>query len=252
MKDALLSILAAAIIMNKKDVLWTHTAIAALWLSFLMLSGCQLLSGYKQIDNAEQPKRWSGQIMPMTGEVNIACAGTYHCEITQIDGTQVISAETHQPVNSELLVSMNSVDGRAYTELNEYEQAQVQADTLPLTEASSVKIIAQSTSSLEGLIHYYIRVKPLKREVHVSFYPENNTGYVERFAMIDEFKEQGTYVLQAYQQKLPKKDNSLLDNASPRPLCIDLLKDNHLQRRFCKQISFDTQGEFVEIDIPKP
>ncbi len=234
--------------MNEKYyTLFNRTAVAVSLLSLLALSGCQSLSGYKKIENAERAEVWAGEIIPMDNEVNIACAGTYHCEITQIDTTAVISTDTHKPVNPALLVSMASADGTPYTELSLVEQIQIQAQTLQLADDKSVKIIPLSASAMLGLTNYYASVKPVKREVHVNFYPENNIGYIERFAMIDEFKEQGTYLLQAYRQKLPQDNDSLLQSASPAPLCIDLLKDKVLQRRFCKQPDIDSQGEFVEL-----
>lgn len=52
------------------------------------------------------------------------------------------------------------------------------------------------------MTNYYARVKPAKREVQVNFYPENNVGYVERFAIIHDFVEPGTYQLHAYQKNL--------------------------------------------------
>lgn len=239
--------------MNKKRSAVSASKLAASLLglsALLTLSGCQLLTGFQQIEAAENAEVWSEQIIPITGEVNIACAGTYHCEITQIDKTLVISTETHRPVDSALLVPMAGADGRPYAKLSKSEQAKVQMDTIPLVNNKSVKIVPLSASSIPGLVNYYARVKPIKREVHINFYPENNVGYIERFALIDEFKESGTYLLQAYRQKPSPADGTLLATASPTPLCIDLLKDNLLQRRFCKQMDSEHQGEFVENSLP--
>lgn len=212
----------------------------------LLLSGCQSLTGYQKTDKADSATAWAGQVIPMAGEVNIACAGTYHCEITEIDKISVIATDTHKPVDLKMLVSMSNVNGIPYAKLSKREQIQMQRDTTPLMNNQSVKIVPLTVSGMPGLINYYARVKPIKREVHVNFYPENNTDYVERFALIDEFKVSGTYLLRAYRKKSPKASGSLLDAAPPEPLCIDLLKDNLLQRRFCKQLDTDTQGEFVE------
>lgn len=234
--------------MNKKRfAVFTSTIMAV---SFL-LSGCQILTGYQQIDEAENATAWAGEIIPIIDEVNIACAGTYHCEITQIDKTPVISTDTHKPVDLTMLVSMSNADGIPYAKLSKREQAQMQVDTIPLVNQKSIKIVPLSASGMPGLINYYARVKPIKREIHVNFYPENNADYVERFALIDEFKEPGTYLLRAYRQKSPKDNGSLLNAASPEPLCIDLLKDNILQRRFCKQLDTANQGEFVEASMIK-
>lgn len=234
--------------MNKKRfAVFTSTIMAV---SFL-LSGCQILTGYQQIDEAENATAWAGEIIPIIDEVNIACAGTYHCEITQIDKTPVVSTDTHKPVDLTMLVSMSNTDGIPYAKLSKREQAQMQVDTIPLVNQKSIKVVPLSASGMPGLINYYARVKPIKREIHVNFYPENNVDYVERFALIDEFKEPGTYLLRAYRQKSPKNNGSLLNAASPEPLCIDLLKDNILQRRFCKQLDTANQGEFVEASMIK-
>lgn len=215
----------------------------------LLLSSCQLLTGYNQIDKAERAEVWSGKIMPMNDEVNIACAGTYHCEITKIDKTLVISTDTHRPFDISMLVSISNADGVPYAKLSKREQVKMQKDTIPLVDNKSVVIVPLSASSLPNLVNYYARVKPIKREIHVNYYPENNTGYVERFAIIHEFKEPGTYMLQAYRHKSSEDKGSLLDSASPSPLCIDLLQDNQLKRRFCKRSDNESQGEFVENDM---
>ncbi len=242
-KDNLLSLWVVAVIMNTNRYIVFTSAVVA---TSLLLSGCQSLTGYKKIENVDSATVWAGQVIPLTGEVNIACAGTYHCEITQIDKTLVIATDTHQPIDPNAVVSMTNADGIPYAKLTKREQAQIQADTTLLSDNKSVKIVPLSVSGIPGLINYYARVKPIKREVHINFYPENNLDYVERFAMIDEFKQSGTYLLQAYRKKMPQDSGSLLDSASPAPLCVDLLKDGKLQRRFCKQMTSERQGEFVE------
>jgi hypothetical protein len=124
-------------------------------------------------------------------------------------------------------------------------------DMTPLIHNNAIKIVPLSASAMPNLINYYARVKPAKREVHVNFYPENNLGYVERFAMIHDFAGPGTYQLRAYQKKSGQSSGSLLDTASPEPLCVELYQGNTVQRRFCKQIGTEHQGEFVEASIVK-
>lgn len=211
---------------QKRYAVWTSTVVAA----SLLLTGCQLLTGYQQIEAAESAALWAGKIHPVKGEVSIACMGTYHCEITRIDETLIIAPETHQPVDMSMLAKMPNPDDK------------------PLLDNKSVKVVALSPSGISGLTNYYARVKPIKREVHVSFYPENNLGYVERFAIIHEFAE-STYQLRAYHKKSNAQSGSLLDSASPEPLCVELLQNGSVQRRFCKQLSAEQQGEFVETNI---
>ena len=235
--------------MNKTCfAVWTSTAIAVT----LLLSGCQALTGYQQIDKAESAKVWTGTIKPIADEVNIACVGTYHCEIVKIDRTMVISPENHKPVNATMVVAMNAASQNNKTRTgSKHSQAAMTMDMTPLIHNNAIKIVPLSASAMPNLINYYARVKPAKREVHVNFYPENNLGYVERFAMIHDFADPGTYQLRAYQKKSGQSSGSLLDTASPEPLCVELYQGNTVQRRFCKQIGTEHQGEFVEASIVK-
>jgi hypothetical protein len=223
----------------KRYALWTSTIISA----SLFLSGCQLLTGYQKIDEAESAEAWVGKIQPVAGEVNIACVGTYHCEIVQIDKTLIIAPDSHEPINPRIVAALPSYKRTA--------KPQMSMDMTPLINKNSVKIVPLAASSMPGLTNYYARVLPAKREVHVNFYPENNMGYVERFAMIHDFVEAGTYQLRAYQKKAGEKSGSLLDTASPEPLCIELLQGSKVQRRFCKQLGSEHQGEFVETGMIK-
>lgn len=235
--------------MNKtRFVVWTSTAIAA----SLLLSGCQVLTGYQQIDSAENAKVWTGKITPVAGEVNIACVGTYHCEIARIDQTRIIGSDTHEPFNPTMLVAMQAVNANGKNRTgNKHGQAPMAMDMTPLTHKKAIKIVPLSASAMPGLTNYYARVKPGKREVQVNFYPENNVGYVERFALIHDFSEAGTYQLRAYQKKSSNNSGSLLDSASPEPLCVELYQGNSVERRFCKEIGAEHQGEFVETRVVK-
>ncbi|KAA0914223.1 hypothetical protein [Psychrobacter sp. ANT_WB68] len=233
--------------MNKtRFAVWTSTVIAA----SLLLSGCQVLTGYQQIDSAVNAKAWAGKITPIAGEVNIACVGTYHCEIARIDQTPIIGSDTHKPINPAMLVAMQDVNANGSSG-NKHAQAPMAMDMTPLTHKKAIKIVPLSASAMPGLTNYYARVKPAKREVQVNFYPENNLGYVERFAMIHDFVEAGTYQLRAYQKKSSNNSGSLLDSASPEPLCVELYQGNSVQRRFCKEVGTEHQGEFVETRVVK-
>lgn len=217
--------------MNKiRYASWTSTILAA----SLLMSSCQLFTGYQKIDEAESAEAWAGNIQPVAGEVNIACVGTYHCEIAKIDKTLIIAPDSHEPVNSAMLSTLAN-----NTELT------------PLTSKRSIKIVPLSDSAMPGFTNYYARVLPAKREVHVNFYPENNVGYVERFAMIHDFADSGTYQLRAYQEKASGNTGSLLESASPEPLCIELYQGNVVKRQFCKQLGSEHQGEFVETSMTK-
>ncbi|WP_201532856.1 hypothetical protein [Psychrobacter ciconiae] len=215
-------------------------AVALILAAGFGLSGCQLLSEPAATASPSVLEAGSGRIYPVKGEVNIACSGTYHCEISQVDNTLVINKDTHRPVSNDMVAPAvrKSADGKPIM-------------VPALLNSNSVKVVPLFASNMKGLVNYYVRMMPAKREVHVNFYPENNVDYVERFAMIHEFNDAGTYQLKAYRKRGTQGSGSLLDNASPDPLCIDLLQNNQLKRRFCKQLDTEHQGEFVEADLTK-
>jgi hypothetical protein len=151
-----------------------------------------------------------------------------------------------------MLVAMQAVNANGKSRTgNKHGQAPMAMDMTPLTHKKAIKIVPLSASAMPGLTNYYARVKPGKREVQVNFYPENNVGYVERFALIHDFSEAGTYQLRAYQKKSSNNSGSLLDSASPEPLCVELYQGNSVERRFCKEIGAEHQGEFVETRVVK-
>lgn len=193
------------------------------------LTACQMLTGYQTIATPKAPTAPVGSIYSQPGEVSIACEGTYHCEIAQIDKQRLISTENHQPLNEAMVTSADKV----------FRNSEKHAKT--------IKLVALMPTKLQGLMNYYARVIPGKREVHVNFYPENNDAYVEHFALIHEFTEPGDYRLHAYRIASTNTATSLLNSASPNPLCVELLQDKRPIRRFCK-LPLDTrQNEFIEV-----
>lgn len=227
---------------NKRFIVFTGLTLC----TSLALSGCQALTGYNQIDDADDLRPSAQTLEPVAGEINIACKGTYHCEIVQIDKTPIISADSHEPIDRTMLTAMRSVDTDTKKPFSNRIQTTIEPDITPLASKTAIKIVPLSVSNIEGLTNYYLRIKPGKHEVQVNFYPENNIGYIERFAVIHEFGQSGSYELRAYRKKLNTTRGSLLENAPPSPLCVDLTFNSRLQRRFCKQADSTRQGEFVE------
>ena len=195
------------------------------------LAGCQLLTGYQTIDRPEAPRAPVRTIKQLPGEFTIACEGTYHCEITKVDNNLLIDSESHNPIPGAKVVA---VDQRASM-----------ADDRDKVSSSEQALLLPN--KLDGLVNYYARLTPGNHEIHVNFYPENNDEYKERFALIHEFKKTGDYRLRAYRAVNNEQSDSLLDSASPDPLCVELLRNNQSVRRFCKLPVDSRQNEFVEV-----
>ena len=52
-------------------------------------------------------------------------------------------------------------------------------------------------------------------------------------------------------KKSGANSRSVLETASPEPLCVDLYQGNSVKRRFCKEMGAEHQGEFVETRVVK-
>lgn len=197
------------------------------FLSSSVLSGCQRMTKDSLLPLFQAGQ--GGTIRLLASDASITCQGTVHCEITRIDKIPIIDPSSHQPYDIGMV-----------------EQNDVETQTA-LDEEMPLIITPQTASSIQGLNIYYVRMLPIQHEVHVNFYPEDNVTYVERFAFIHEFADTGSYRLLAYRQpKVTVEGGSLLETASPDPLCVDLLHDNEVIRRFCKPMDKSWQNEFIE------
>ena len=206
----------------------TTLLVSAAAVMTLTLTGCQVLTGYKTIATPESPTPSVDKIQTFAGEVSVACEGTYHCEITQIDKKAMIDSDSHLPDKG---IRVTQPDA-----LNPPKEAAKTPSLVPLV-----------STKLKGLVNYYARVTPGKHEVHTNFYPENNDDYVERFALIHDFTEPGDYRLRAYRLPMNDQADSLLDSASPNPLCVEVLHDSKPIRRFCKLPVDSRLNEFIEV-----
>lgn len=204
------------------------TTVLAATVAMLALSGCQVINGYQTLDTPEAPTPSADKIHTFPGEVTVACEGTYHCELTQIDKKLLIDSDSHAPAK-----------GAIVTQPDELKQSK--------GGLSTPKLVPLLSTKLAGLVNYYARVMPGKHEIHTNFYPENNDEYVERFALIHDFKVPGDYRLRAYRTADNEKAESLLDTASPNPLCVELLYNTKPIRRFCKLPVDSRQNEFIEV-----
>lgn len=192
------------------------------------LVGCQGITGYQTLDTPVKPDLTPDKIQTFPGEVTVACEGTYHCEIVQMDKKLLINSDTHSPAK-----------GAIVTQPGQLKQNK---DGIKIP-----KLVPLLSTKAEGLVNYYARVMPGKHEIHTNFYPENNDEYVERFALIHDFRQPGDYRLRAYRLPMNDKADSLLDSASPNPLCVEVVHNTKPIRRFCKLPVDSRQNEFIEV-----
>ena len=95
---------------------------------------------------------------------------------------------------------------------------------------------------------YGLSLNSGQHEVEVRFYPVS-LERAERFHLIHYFKAGSQYRLVMFRQK-EASGGKLINVAAPGALCVDLLRDDVLTRRFCRGFDALTGlGEFVEKKI---
>lgn len=142
----------------------------------------------------------------------LSCSGFSGCEIAAVDNVTIIKEQDKLPHEQALAKAMIRLDQDEYT---------------------------------DGRLKYYVVLPAGMHEIHIRYYP-SQTGYYEKFAVFHQFNSQGNYQINAYRQNKPTQDTSLLDLAEPAPICIDILNNKRLERRFCKTSSNQKRQEFRE------
>ncbi len=102
----------------------------------------------------------------------------------------------------------------------------------------------ESTASNYGS-QYYLALTAAPHDVELIFFPISHDR-VEKFNLTHRFKAGHRYDLKLYRQER-EQSASLLSLAGPAPLCVDVLDDDKVVRRFCRTYGFQTMTtSFVE------
>lgn len=171
------------------------------------LNGCQ--NTQQAIKTAQI--RYAALTPNVDATVKIFCTGTNTCEFERIGQVPLVSETTH-------LVSSEAI------------------------QKGWVRLKATSTLQSNAL---YLTVPAQQYEVVIRFYPIS-IERAETIHVIHPFKANKSYTLMMYRDRA-KHVNNLLNAAVPDPLCVKLIEDKRVIRRFCKPYNVLTGlGEFVE------
>lgn len=174
---------------------------------FIALSACQ--NTQHAIKTAQI--RYAALTPNAEATVKIFCSGTNTCEFERIGNVPVVSDTTH-------LVSNEAI------------------------QKGFVRLKASSTLQSNAL---YLTVPAQQYEVVVRFYPIS-IDRAETIHVIHPFKANKTYTFTMYRDRV-KRANNLLNAAVPDPLCVKVMEEKRVVRRFCKPYNVLTGlGEFVE------
>lgn len=183
------------------------------------LAGCQLLPKSSNVSGTASPRLSSAKIEvlespPPKGLVSLHCSGGAGCEFAQLNNVVVISDTTRQPTDEAIRASIVRFEDNSF--------------------------------SKQQVAQYFVAMLPGRNEIKVRFYPVT-LDRAETFALIHDFRADRNYRLNMFRQRNNIAASSLLSAATPDPLCVDLLENDKVLRRFCRPFDPATGlGEFLE------
>ncbi len=181
------------------------------------LSGCQFIASPQEKAQPRLSAEKIGVLESPTpkGLIGLHCTGEIRCEFGKLNNIVVINDVSKQPTN--------------------------EAINAALVRFEPIKLAGQQQVS-----KYFVAMQPGSNEVKMRFYPITPER-AENFSLIHNFRAGKTYHLGMYRQRVNNSSTSVLNIATPEPLCVQLLEDKQVIRRFCRPFDPSTGlGEFIE------
>ncbi len=193
--------------------LMKRTLVLSTVITIVASTGCHLLPNSQDTAVGMTPNL-STLGLDTSGVASVHCSGGVGCQFFSLNGVKLI-----EPVIGET------------------------------TENNKIDMIFRFESPVSNdSSQYYLALPAAPHDVEVFFFPVANAR-VERFTLTHSFKANHRYDLKLYRQER-EESASLLSLAGPAPLCIDLLDNNQVDRRFCRDYGFQTMTtSFVEQKI---
>ncbi len=185
--------------------------------------GCSILIGVAslmlsacQLTQESMDRIRIKQAVNINNNINNAlvyCSGAQNCEFARLDHMSIVDAQSKR-INPEAI------------------------------QNGWVRLTGQPLSQ-NGL---YLDIPAKQHELVLRFYPIS-TQRAEVFHVIHQFKPKHHYSFKMYRQR-NSHTGSLLNVSAPTPLCVDLMQEQRLLRRFCRPFNAVTGvSEFVEQKI---
>lgn len=167
------------------------------------------------------------------------------CQTTDILRIKIAEKKSHNPLNNVTLYCTGTEScefGRLGT------MVLIDADTHRIHPAA----IKQGYLKLSNKAHenrsIYLTVPANQYELVIRFYPISQQ-HAEVFHVIHHFKENQHYTFKMY-RKRSENSGSLLNVSAPSPLCVEMLQEQKVIRRFCRPYNVETGlSEYIEQKI---
>lgn len=188
----------------------------------IVVSTAILLTGFAGCHSFSSLKNKPAWMMPylhsqsedVSGIASVHCSGGVGCQFVSLNNVEVLNPKTGEPTE------------------------QGKTDAVLRFESTATKYSSQ----------YYLALTAAPHDVELLFFPISRDR-VEKFNLTHRFKAGHRYDLKLYRQER-EQSASLLSLAGPAPLCVDLLDDDKVVRRFCRNYGFQTMTtSFIEQKI---
>lgn len=147
----------------------------------------------------------------MSGIASVHCSGGVGCQFVSLNNVELLNPQTGEPT----------------------EQGKTDA------------VLRFESPATNDSSQYFLALTAAPHDVELLFYPIARDR-VEKFKLTHRFKAGHRYDLKLYRQER-EQSASLLSLAGPAPLCVDMLDDDKVVRRFCRTYGFQTMTtSFVE------
>jgi len=177
-------------------------------------AGCHSYKPLTPQPAAKLPSLNDDSLADASGVASVHCSGGIGCQFLALNGVQLLNADSGEPT-----------DHGKNDAILRFES--------PVANFSS---------------QYFLALSAAPHDVDVQFYPITRSK-PEFFGVTHRFKAGHRYDLNLYRQQR-EQSGSLLSLAAPAPLCVDLLDNGQLVRRFCRNYDFQAAStSFVEQKI---
>ncbi len=192
---------------------WVASSLALAVVFALGLAGCHSFKPLTPQPAAAIPSLLDASL-ETTGVASVHCSGGIGCQFLALNGIQLLSAASGEPTE----------------------------------HGKNDAILRFESPTASDSSQYYLALSAAPHDIDVQFYPISRTK-PEYFAVTHRFKAGHRYDLNLYRQQR-EQSGSLMSLAAPAPLCVDVLDNGQLVRRFCRNYDFQAAStSFVEQKI---
>ena len=183
---------------------------------------------------------------------NLACSLLIGLVSSVLSACQMFDAVKGQP-NSKNDVNQNTVQiyctGAESCQFGRLDDLTVVNEKTQRINSDAVKRgWVKYTESAELKKQVYLYVPANQHELVIRFYPISQQ-HAEVFHVIHRFKANQKYTFKMYRER-SQNGGSLLNVSAPPPLCVDLLQNTRVIRRFCRPYDVVTGvSEYIEQKI---